>query len=220
MPHVSMDCGFLGERDSEEQISLVLSFANGGTRRRGRCWLQGRGQSSPGSPRERQHSSISSNTTGSRSHAAMKQRSKRWREKSRKLASASERKPVQRDHRACGGGSLPARQEHRKLRWNTVLGAGVPPDARILCSLEFAENLMNRCDVGSDGKTPLQKLHAEETVLRSWNLERRSCTCLPSRNVGAAIPFWSVRWNAQLVVRGSGCHRARNGDQDTHSQQH
>ena len=39
------------------------------------------------------------------------------------------------------------------------------------------------------------------------------------RKVGTAIPSWSVRWNAQFVVRGSGCrHRARNGNQDTHSQ--
>ena len=27
--------------------------------------------------------------------------------------------------------------------------------------------------------------------------------------MGAATPFWSVRWNAQFVVRGSGCHRPR-----------
>ena len=39
-------------------------------------------------------------------------------------------------------------------------GARVPPDARILCWLvEFASYLMNRCDIGSDGKTPLQRLH-------------------------------------------------------------
>ena len=39
-------------------------------------------------------------------------------------------------------------------------GARVPPDARILCWLvEFVVYLMNRCDIGSDGKTPLQRLH-------------------------------------------------------------
>ena len=37
------------------------------------------------------------------------------------------------------------------------IGARVPPDASILCSLvEFAAYLMNRCDIGSDGKTPMQ----------------------------------------------------------------
>ena len=46
----------------------------------------------------------------------------------------------------------------------------VSSDARILCCpvpnssqngwlVDFAANLMNRCDVGSDGKTPLQRLH-------------------------------------------------------------
>ena len=40
------------------------------------------------------------------------------------------------------------------------IGARVPPDARILCWLvEFAAYLMNRCDIGSDGKTPLQRQH-------------------------------------------------------------
>ena len=35
---------------------------------------------------------------------------------------------------------------------------------------------------------------------------------------GTAIPSWSVCWLAELVVRGSGCHRARDGDQDTLSE--
>ena len=49
--------------------------------------------------------------------------------------------------------TLKAALEHRK-------GNRVPPDARILCWLvEFAAYLMNRCDIGSDGKTPLQRLH-------------------------------------------------------------
>ena len=49
--------------------------------------------------------------------------------------------------------TLKAALEHRK-------GTRVPPDARILCWLmEFAAFLMNRRDIGSDGKTPLQRLH-------------------------------------------------------------
>ena len=49
--------------------------------------------------------------------------------------------------------TLKAALEHRT-------GTRIPPDARILCWLvEFAAYLMNRCDVGSDGKTPLQRLH-------------------------------------------------------------
>ena len=49
--------------------------------------------------------------------------------------------------------TLKAALEHR-------IGTRVPPDARILCFLvEYAAYLMNRCDIGSDGKKPLQRLH-------------------------------------------------------------
>ena len=49
--------------------------------------------------------------------------------------------------------TLKAALEHR-------MAARVPPDARILCWLvEFAAYLMNRCDIGRDGKTPQQRLH-------------------------------------------------------------
>ena len=41
-----------------------------------------------------------------------------------------------------------------------TLKAALAPDARILCWLvEFAAYLMNRCDVGSDGMTPIHRLH-------------------------------------------------------------
>ena len=49
--------------------------------------------------------------------------------------------------------TLKAALEHR-------IGTRVPTDAKISCWLvEFAAYLMNRCDIGSDGKTPLQRLH-------------------------------------------------------------
>ena len=49
--------------------------------------------------------------------------------------------------------TLEAALEHR-------LGVKVPPDARIRCwPVQFAAYLMNRCDIGSDGKTPTQRLH-------------------------------------------------------------
>ena len=49
--------------------------------------------------------------------------------------------------------TLKAALEHR-------FGTRIPPDANMLCWLvEFAAYLMNRCDFGSDGKTPLQRLH-------------------------------------------------------------
>ena len=52
--------------------------------------------------------------------------------------------------------TLKAALEHR-------LGTRVPPEARTLCWLvEFTAYLMNRCDIGSDGKTPLLRLHGRQ----------------------------------------------------------
>ena len=72
--------------------------------------------------------------------------------------------------------TLKATLEHR-------IGVRVPSDARIFCWLvEFAAYLMNRCDIGSDGKTPLHRLHEQKKKThRSWNSERRSCTCLTNQ---------------------------------------
>ena len=43
------------------------------------------------------------------------------------------------------------------------IGTRIPPCPRMLCWLvEFAAHLMNRCDIGSDGKTPLQRLHGRK----------------------------------------------------------
>ena len=48
------------------------------------------------------------------------------------------------------------RPEKRKLRWSIAGNL----DARILWWLVgFAVYLTSRCDIGSDGKTPLQTLH-------------------------------------------------------------
>ena len=88
--------------------------------------------------------------------------------------------------------TLKAALEHR-------VGTRSPPDARKQGWLvEFAAYLMNRCDLGGDGKTPL---HREDSVHASQASKRRK--------VGTAIPSWSVCCHAELVVRGSGCHRAR-----------
>ena len=54
----------------------------------------------------------------------------------------------------------------------------------------------------------------EWTTHPSRNSERRFCAS-KRRKMGAAIPSGSVCGDAELVVRGSGCHRARDGDQDT-----
>ena len=131
---------------------------------------------------------------------------------------ASGRKPVQRDHRRAVG--LVARQARTlKAALEHRIGTRVPPDARILCWLvAFAAYLMNRC-VGSDGKTPLQRLHGrrDNTPILEFG---EKILYMPGQasereKVGTAIPSWSVCGDAELVIRGSGRHRARNGDQDT-----
>ena len=126
-------------------------------------------RSLPGSQREQRSSSIKSGTTESRSGATTSRQLKHWREKiaqARQEGSQTvpERPPVGESQsngiieRAVGlvagqTRTLKAALEHR-------IGARVPPDARILCWLvEFAACLMNMCDTGMDGKTPLQRPH-------------------------------------------------------------
>ena len=89
----------------------------------------------------------------------------------------------------------------------------VPPDAWILCGLmEFAAYLMDRRDIGSDEKTP--KHRRTDSGIWSENVVH-ACQTSKRRKVGPAILAWSVRWRTELIVRGSGCHRAGTGDQDT-----
>ena len=86
----------------------------------------------------------------------MSQRLKRWQAKSDK--------PVKREARPSWRDPLPSPVGESQSNGIIVRAVGlvarIPPDARILCWLvEFAAYLLNRCDMGSDGKTPLQRLH-------------------------------------------------------------
>ena len=111
--------------------------------------------------------------------------------------------------------TLKAALEHR-------IGTRIPPDARILCWLvEFAAYLMNRCDIGSDVKTPLQRLHGRRDntpILEFGEGPVHAGQASERGKVGTAIPSRSVCGDAELVVRSSGCHRAGDGDQDTLSE--
>ena len=74
--------------------------------------------------------------------------------------------------------TLKAALEHRT-------GTRVPSDERILCWLvEFAAYLMNRRDIGTDGKTLQQRLHGRKDNTPVLELVRRSCTCPPSQQDG------------------------------------
>ena len=92
--------------------------------------------------------------------------------------------------------------DHRRLRWSIALGPVSRP-TQGHCAGWWS---LRRKDYTGEG-----------TPHRSLSLEKRSCTC-PRRKVGSAIPSQGVRGDAELVVGGSGCHRARNGDQDTLSE--
>ena len=77
---------------------------------------------------------------------------------------------------------------------------------------------MDRCDIGSDGKTRLHSLDGRRDntlILEFWE----KILCMPAKpargEAGPAFLSWSTRWNAELVVGSSGCHRARVGDQNT-----
>ena len=108
--------------------------------------------------------------------------------------------------------TLKAALEHR-------IGVRIQPDARILCWLvEFAAYLTDKCDTGSDGKTPLQKLRGRKDNTPILEFGKR-ILCMPAKSAigGKWEPRLSVRGDAELVG-GSGCHRARNGDQDTLSE--
>ena len=87
--------------------------------------------------------------------------------------------------------TLKAALEHR-------IGVRVPLDARIVCWLvEIAAQ--RRKDAAA-------QIHASQASKR--------------RKVGPTILSRSVRWNMELVVGSSGCHRARIDDQNTCRERH
>ena len=60
----------------------------------------------------------------------------------------------------CTVGVVACQARPLKVALGNRIGIKVPSAARIPCWLvEFAAYLMNRCALGSDGKTPLQRLH-------------------------------------------------------------
>ena len=80
----------------------------------------------------------------------------------------------------------------------------------MLCWLvEFAAHLMNRCDIGSDGKTPLHRLRGRRDntpILEFGEKVLYMPVKLERRKMGATMPPRNIRWRAGLIVRSSGCH--------------
>ena len=86
VPHVSMDYGFLGERESEEHVSPVLVIRERRHKMTSAMLVPRKGLNVPGSKREQQDSLINLHTTQSRSGVSTSRRLRQWRGKSHKLA--------------------------------------------------------------------------------------------------------------------------------------
>ena len=158
----------------------------------------------------------------------MNQRSKRWRGKSRKLAKKGVR-PFRRGRQweraspmessNVRWGSCPVRQERTKLRYrsqsparrkDTVLAGGIR-----CISDEQMRRRQRRKDAAAEAARPKGQ-HSDPGIWREGPIHARQVS--ERRKVGTAVPPRSVCWNAQFVVKGSGCHRAGTGVQDTHGQ--
>ena len=107
--------------------------------------------------------------------------------------------------------TLKAALEHR-------IGTRVPNARTPLWLVEFAASLVNR-QGRKDTFTQAAWAKGQHTDPGIWR-EGLACAGQASkrRKVGTAIPSKSVGRHAELVVRGSGCHRVRAGDQDTRSE--
>ena len=87
--------------------------------------------------------------------------------------------------------TLKAALEHR-------IGTRIPPDARILCWLvEFAAYLMNRSDIGSDGKTPLHRLRGrkDNTPILDFGVNTLYMAAKPARG-----GKWEPRFHPGVFV--------------------
>ena len=207
VPHVSMDYGFLGEKESEDRVSLVLVIWE---RRHKTTWAFLVPRKGTEFPWITKRAAKFTDQLGHNRATLRCEHELATGALAREIAQARqegsqtvpERPPVgegQSDGTieravvlvAGQARTLKAALEHR-------MGARVPPDARILCWLaEFAAYLVNRCDIGSDGKTPLQRLHG-----RRYNtpiLEpRERILCMPAKPARGGK--WEPRFRPGVFV--------------------
>ena len=160
VPHVSMDNGFLGERESEEQVSLVLVIRE---RRHKMTWaivVPRKGTECPWIAQRAAtfidqlgHNRVTLRCDNEPAIDALAREIGQARQEGSQTVpereSSSGREPVRWNHRTHGGIRGWSDQKHR-------IGVKVPLDARILCWLVAC--LMNRYDISSDGKTPIHRL--------------------------------------------------------------
>ena len=164
VPHVSMDYGFLGERESEEQVSHVLVIR---ARRHKMTWAVLVPRKGTEFPWIAKRAARFIDQLGHNRVALRCDNEPAIEALAREIGKHAEKgaRPFQRGRQSNGvieravglvagqARTLKAALEHR-------IGTRILPDTRLQCWLvEFAAYLMNRCDIGSDGKTPLQRMH-------------------------------------------------------------
>ena len=158
VPHVSMDCGFLGEKESKDRVSLVLVIREWRHKMTWTMVVPRKGTEFPWIARRAAkfidqlgHKRVTLRCDNEPAIEALAREMAQARQEGSQTV--PERPPVGESQssgiieRAVGlvagqARTLKAALEHR-------IGAKVPPDARILCWLvEFAAHYMNRCDIG------------------------------------------------------------------------
>ena len=207
---VSMDCGFFREKESEDRVSLVLVI------------------------RERIHKmtwAMLAPRKGTEFPCIAKRAAKFIDQlgHTRGSQTVPERPPVRESQsngiieRAAGlvagqARLLQAALEHRM--WTRV-----PPDARTLCWLvEFAAYLMSRCDIGSDGKTPLQRLHRRKynTPIMEFGEKILYMPAKPARGgkwerrfrLGVFVGVLNSSWEAVVVTEQGLAIKTRSANRE------
>ena len=207
VPHVSMDYGFLGERESEEQVSPVLVIRE---RRHKMTWAMlgsRKGTEFPWIARRAArfidqlgHNRVTLRCDNEPAIEALAREIGQARQEGSQTVPGEPASGRSQSNgiieRAVGlvagqARTLKAALEHR-------IGTRVPPDAGTLCWLvEFAAYLMNRCDIGSDGKTPLQRLHGrrDNTPILELGEKILYVPAKPARGVK-----WELRFHPGVFV--------------------
>ena len=225
VPHVSMDYGSLGERESENRVSPVLAIRE---RRHKMTWaivVPRKGTEFPWIAKRAAkfidqlgHNRVTLRCDNEPAIEAL----------AREIAQARqegvpERPPVGESQsngiieRAVGLVSGQARtlkaalkQSHRgqspARRKDIVQAGGVRgiPDEQV-------RHRQRRKDTATK-TTQAKGQHTDSGVWRMDPAHARQTSA--TTKVGAAVPPRSVCWHAELFVRGNGCHRAGTGDQD------
>ena len=158
--------------------------------------------------RRAESSLISLGTTELHSDVTTTQRLSCWQGELHKFVKTEARLCVQQNHRTCSGTCGWSGQNIESCT-GAPYWRQSPPDASILCCLvEFTACLTNRCEVGSDGKTPLHRLHGRKynTPILEFG---RKILYTPVKPVRGGF----VGMLNSSSLENSGCHRARVGDQ-------